>query len=102
MPLKLRPRTLSMMDRISYPGYNCWKLYRLVLIVFFSCCLFIGMSCKTAVESCIYDPVNSNVRNFPILRHHKVTGLNVANGMFTGLLEFTPPEYNAEDSSRLY
>jgi len=59
-------------------------------------------SCKTAVESCIYDPINSNVRNFPVLKHHKVTGLNIAKGTFKGLLEFTPPGYNTKDTSRQY
>lgn len=57
------------------------------------------VSCKTTADSCIYDPVNSNVRNFTNLRHKKVSGLDIANGMFKGLLEYTPPGYYAEDSS---
>lgn len=59
-------------------------------------------SCKTAVESCIYDPVNSNVRNFPVMRQHKVPGLNIAHGTFNGLLEFTPAGYNSKDENKLY
>lgn len=78
------------------------RSYRLPIFILFVVILSTGSACKTAVESCIFDPVNSNVRNFPILRHHKVPGLNIANGMFTGLLQFTPPEYNSNDSSRTY
>jgi len=102
MPLKPAPRTLSIMNRMLFPEDVCKSFHRPVLTIIVSLLLLTHSSCKTAVETCVYDPVNSNVRNFPILRHHKVTGLNVANGMFTGLLEFTPPEYNKDDTSKLY
>ncbi|HSB91724.1 MAG TPA: hypothetical protein VLC28_01345 [Flavitalea sp.] len=87
---------------MMFPGDGCISFRRPGLTLLVAFVLFLQQSCKTAVESCIYDPVNSNVRNFPVLRNHKVTGINVAGGMFTGLLEFTPPEYNRGDTSRLY
>lgn len=61
------------------------------------------LSCRTPADSsCIYDPVNSNVRNFPDMLHHKKTGLNIANGMFRGLLEYLPAGYNANDTTKKY
>lgn len=70
--------------------------------MFFMCFVFL-LSCRTTEESsCIYDPVNSNVRNFPHLLHHKKPGLNIADGMFKGLLEYLPKEYNAADSTKKY
>ncbi|MGZ5248429.1 MAG: hypothetical protein ACXWCR_15085, partial [Flavitalea sp.] len=66
-------------------------------------CLLMFISCKTSERSsCIYDPVNSNVRNFTSLKHNKVTGLNIHDGMFKGLLEYLPENYNAKDTSMLY
>ena len=70
-----------------------------ILILF---CLFL-FSCKsTERPSCVYDPVNSNVRNFTSLKHNKVTGLNIHDGMFKGLLEYLPKGYNANDTTELY
>ncbi len=65
--------------------------------------LFLAGSCRTSRDSaCVYDPVNSNVRNFTDLKQNKVTGLNISNGMFTGLLEYLPDNYDHQDTTNLY
>lgn len=73
-----------------------------------ACCILVGLglltaSCKTSENTaCIYDPVNSNVRNFPDLKHNKVSGIDIADGMFRGLLEYLPKGYNADDTTKKY
>lgn len=89
-----------MIQRLLHQVSHTTSLYKWISIVIAVSISLSQSSCRTVAESCIYDPVNSNVRNFPSLRHHKVSGLNIADGMFTGLLEFTPPGYHTDSAKR--
>lgn len=71
--------------------------------ILLSVCLIIFVGCRSSRETaCIYDPINSNVRNFADMRHKKVTNIDIAGGIFKGLLEYLPVGYDAADTSTLY
>jgi hypothetical protein len=53
-------------------------------------------------NDCIFDNINPSYKNFLNVRQKRVTGIDIADGWFKGLLEYTPPGYNASDYSKKY
>jgi hypothetical protein len=73
----------------------------LVKQIFFLIIVSFSISCVTERDnSCIYDPVNTNIRNFTHLRNGMISGINISKGMFRGMLAYTPPGYDKFDTSK--